>query len=262
MSEGTDFMGAARTAREAYEHASGLGDAPLLARAPREPQRPARIVVIGEFNSGKTSLINAFLGTSVLPTSFITRTACPTVIGYAAKPSLAAEIARRKRMRMVWERIGDPQEPDIRRLHVGVPLQRLKTLRVIDTPGLGLDDDHSDARTLRACRGADTVIWCTPAMQAWKASEERAWLTLPKRLRQRGILAVTFADAIASQDAHRLLARLHAEAGPHFREVVLASELRDWAPAPRQTPMDLGLGLSRSLPTACIAASLATAELQ
>ncbi len=61
-------------------------------------------------------------------------------------------------------------------------------------------------------------------MQAWKASELRAWLALPRAVRQRGVLAVTFMDALRSSgDAGRLLARLHADAGPHFRRIVTFS---------------------------------------
>ena len=88
----------------------------------------------------------------------------------------------------------------------------------------GLYPPDDEARTLRACRSADTVIWCTPAMQAWKASELRTWLALPPAMRQRGVLAVTFMDALPSKaDAGRLLARLAADAGPHFRRIVTFS---------------------------------------
>ena len=76
-------------------------------------------------------------------------------------------------------------------------------------------------------------------MQAWKASEQRAWLTLPKGLRQRGILAVTFTDAIASQtDVDRVLARLHAEAGALFRRIVRSSALAALGLAPHQAQTD------------------------
>jgi hypothetical protein len=201
--------------------AAGLGEPPL--RAGAKPG-PARIVVIGEFNSGKTTLVNALLGAAVLPTSFTTHTAYPTVVGFAAKPSLRAEVAGRRRVAVPWNCIDGTPAPHIRRLHVGMPLDRLKTLRATDTPGFGLGEEDDEARTLRACRGADTVIWCTPAMQAWKASELRTWLSLPRAVRQRGVLAVTFMDALpSSADAGRLLARLHHDAGPHFRKVVTFS---------------------------------------
>jgi hypothetical protein len=210
-----------RADRTAYPLAAGLADPQPR---PGARPRPQRIVVIGEFNSGKTSLVNALLGAPVLPTSFTRHTAYPTVVGFAAKPWLRAEVAGRKRIAVAWNAIDGARAGHICRLHVGMPLDRLKTVRATDTPGFGLGDEDGEARTLRACRGADTVIWCTPAMQAWKASELRTWLALPRTVRQRGVLAVTFMDLLPSKgDAGRLLARLGADAGPHFRRIVTFS---------------------------------------
>jgi GTPase Era involved in 16S rRNA processing len=198
--------------------AAGLVEPPLRTGA---KERARRIVVIGEFNSGKTTLVNALLGTPVLPTSFTRHTAYPTVVGFAAKPRLRAELIGRRRVAVPWSAIDGTPAPHIRRLHVGMPIERLKALRAVDTPGFGLGDEEDEARTLCACRGAATVIWCTPAMQAWKASELRAWLGLSKTLRRRGVLAVTFMDQIRSKsDAARLMARLAADAGPLFRRIV------------------------------------------
>lgn len=189
------------------------------------PLRCHRVVVLGEFNSGKTTLVNALVGAPVLHPSAITHTSHPTVVAFRTKPSLSAETVDRKRTLVTWDDLDAAPRNDVRRLHVGAPLARLQHLAVVDTPGFGLDDWESERASLRACRNADTVIWCTPAMQAWKASEERTWLALPKRVRAGGILAVTFADAIASQaDVERLLQRLTAEAGPYFQKVVLAEQ--------------------------------------
>lgn len=203
-------------------------DAALLHRLARKARAdsgrrgPARIAVIGEFNSGKTALVNALIGTPVLQTSVIAHTPCVTVVAYAGKPSLSAEMPGRKRMPLAWEHIDQPPGDDTRRLHVGFPARTLVGLRVVDTPGLGLGDEAAEARTLRSCYGADLVIWCTPAFQAWKNSEAMLWLGLPARVRAHGVLAVTFADEIPSPDAaRRLMTRLHADAGPHFRDIVL-----------------------------------------
>jgi GTPase Era involved in 16S rRNA processing len=205
--------------------ASAVGVVALHADARSNRPGRTRIVVVGEFNSGKTTLVNALVGAPVLTPSCIAHTTHLTVVGYAAKPSLTAETANRKRTPVAWNRLDDVARDDIRRVHVGAPLERLKQLSVMDTPGLGFADSESDQRSLQPCRNADAVIWCTPAMQAWKASEERAWLALPERVRERGILAVTFGDEIASRaDVDRLMERLRAEAGPYFRKVVMADE--------------------------------------
>jgi hypothetical protein len=200
----------------------GFDEAPAI--LPGAKQVPVRVAVIGEFNSGKTSLVNALLGAPVLPTSFTRHTAYPTVVRYAAKRRLCAEIAQRRRVPIAWDELDGLPLRHIRRLHVGVPLDRLRTLRVVDTPGLALCDEKLEARTRQICRYADTIVWCTPAMQAWKASELQAWLALPKSLRRRGVLAITFMDVLRSPgDAGRLMARLNADAAPFFSRIVTVS---------------------------------------
>lgn len=199
----------------------GCGKTPARA-APR--RRPVRLVVVGEFNSGKTTLVNALLGTGVLPASFITHTAYPTVVRFAARPTLSAEVAGRRRVAFAWEDLDRPPSQEIHRLHVGLPLDRLRTLNAVDTPGLGLGNPVLEERTLRACRTADLIVWCTPAMQAWKASEMQVWLAMPRSVRRRGVLAVTFMDALNTpSDARRLMTRLHNDAGDLFGRIVTTS---------------------------------------
>jgi GTPase Era involved in 16S rRNA processing len=199
---------------------------PALARrlgaaaADRTAARPLRVAVTGEFGAGKTSLINALLGGEILPAGVVVRTRLITVIGFAPRRRATVETAERRRIAIPWTSLSCPP-PAARRLHVGLPLARLARLRLIDAPGLGQGDWEMEQRTLRACSRADIVVWCTPAVQAWKASEQRAWLGLSERVRRSGILAVTFSDAVtAPGDAERLLARLTAEAGPLFDEIV------------------------------------------
>jgi GTPase Era involved in 16S rRNA processing len=183
-----------------------------------------RIVVLGESNSGKTALVNAIAGAQVLTPSPVLHTAHPTVVTHAARPFLAAEMSDRKRIRLAS---ADEAPNDVRRLHVGVREPALQALTVIDTPALGAADEDIDPRIPAACRMTDLAIWCTPAMQAWKASEVRMWKLLPRRVRTRGILAVTFVDLITTTDLDRLMARLHRDAGALFREIVPANACAD-----------------------------------
>jgi GTPase Era involved in 16S rRNA processing len=177
--------------------------------------------VIGEFGAGKTSLINALLGGERLPTGVAVRTPLITVIGFAARARASIETEERKRLPLPFSRLSCSPPRGARRLHVGLPLPCLMGVRLIDTPGLAQGNWAMEEATLRVCSRADVVVWCTPSMQAWKASERRVWLGLSERVQNSGILAVTFADAIATaRDADRLLARLTAEAGPLFREIL------------------------------------------
>ena len=224
MSDKAD-MAAETYARSGASGLASAVDAGAASGARPDRRRRTRIVVVGEFNSGKTTLVNALVGAPVLTPSFFIHTVHPTVVGFAARPALSAETAARRRIPTAWDRLDEHAPNDIRRLHVGLPLEQLRRLSVIDTPGLGFADCESDRRSLLACRNADVVIWCTPALQAWKASEERAWLALSKDVRARGFLAVTFADAVGSPaDLDRLMDRLRTEAGAYFQRVVTAGD--------------------------------------
>ena len=195
----------------------------LQAAVPRIRQArrgvPWRVVVIGEFNAGKTTLINALLGEALLQTSVVANTRLVTVVSFAASARMSLEHCDGTRATIDRAMLCPAQAA--RRLHIAVPHAALKTLCLIDTPGLGVGDVTIERRIRRALSRADVVVWCTPAVQAWKASEQTIWLGLPERIRKKGILAVTFADAIGSSgDATRLIARLNAEAGPYFAAIV------------------------------------------
>jgi hypothetical protein len=189
---------------------------------PRDALQPPCVAVTGEARSGKSSLINALLGSDVLPTGFSDQVRLPVLVSYASKPSLVLEHINRRHVTTDWGAMARTPIDDIRRMRLGLPMDLLKSCRLLETPGFATGCDGLDRRALEACRRANTAMWCTPAVQAWKASERDAWLALPKRLRGRSILAITYKDAIRSERDHaRLSARLRTEAGPYFSKIVM-----------------------------------------
>jgi len=198
---------------------------PLVHTLPATARRPMRVVIAGECNSGKTWLANGLLGAQVLPTSFVTRTELPTVVEFGASSRLVLEKHDGSRVATTWEDAESGASRG-RRLYCRLPSARLKGFRLIDTPGLGDGDEGKLRRTRSLCRTADLVIWCTSALQAWKASEQGFWLSLPPSVRGKGVLVLTFADMLRQdQDARRVLARLQGEAGSHFHSIAVPAQL-------------------------------------
>lgn len=192
------------------------------ARVKRRTRGAARIAVLGEFNSGKTTLVNAMLGADVFPAGFATRTELPTITRFAARPSFSITLGDGRRVPLAVEDLGRPLPAGARQVQSKLPLECLRHTTIVDAPALGVQGEAADRRTVEACRGADLVVWCTPAMQAWKHSEQLLWHALPAGLRKRGVLAVTFADLVTPEsDLDRLLARLRADAGSHFADVII-----------------------------------------
>jgi hypothetical protein len=193
----------------------------LLSRLGARLTRPPRVVLLGEFNAGKSTLANALIGSELLPTSIHANSRVPIHIHYSAETALSCTTADGRRHPLTLD--ADAQLPggSARMLCLGLPVDRLRRFELIDTPGLASGSERFDELVIEACRRSHIAIWCTSGTQAWKATEVAAWGAVPARLRRRALLAVTRLDMLVDeQHRSRLQARLDAET-PEFRGRVL-----------------------------------------
>lgn len=192
----------------------------LLRRLEASLARPVRVAVLGETNSGKTSLVNVLLGDDLLSTDVIANTRLPVLVHHAPQPSLELVDETGRRQAVAATPIADVPIGDRTRLEVGVPLAQLVGVEIVDTPGFGSDDPSlADPQTSWASR-ADVGIWCTIATQAWRATEVSAWQGMA-RAPSSSLLAATRADLLDTADREKVMARLSAEAGGLFRAIVM-----------------------------------------
>jgi hypothetical protein len=191
-----------------------------LGRLEARLERPLRLGIAGEFNSGKSSLANLLLGSENLPTAVVASTRIPTLLYHAAVPEIWAIGPGGQRERLRGSR--DPSQRSVLRLEVGLPSPRLSRMHIIDLPGLAdprFDRGPGDAFFLNM----DLLLWCTVATQAWKESERTAWEQLPARLRSRALLVVTHGDLLREAgDKEKLMRRLRRDAGG-FQDIVVIS---------------------------------------
>lgn len=187
-----------------------------LRRTQQRLDRPLRLAICGESNSGKSSLANLLGRIESLPTAAISNTRIPTLIYFAREPQIwVVHGAPGQRARVRADPKALPRS--IFRLEVGLPSARLRTVEILDCPGL------TDQINL-APHAVDAALWCTVSIQAWKESERVAWGRLPARLRSCGLLVATHADLLADdRDRDKLLARLRRECGSMFRDMILVA---------------------------------------
>ena len=127
---------------------------------------PFTLVVCGEFKRGKSSLINALLGEEVVTTNVTTETVTLNKISYGAHSNeailsggrrlrLKDEDLERDNLEELIKEIGEP----IQQIEIKRPIEILKDVTIIDTPGLG--DSLKDFSDLvdHALRQADAVIY-------------------------------------------------------------------------------------------------------
>lgn len=189
-----------------------------LKRLERHLSRPPRIVVIGEYNSGKTSLANALLGADLLPTGVIANTRVPVTLKYGDVTAVEAVTPDDRLPIDAQSLIDNLRDKELLGIEVIAPNPELKSFEITDTPAF---DDAADCLAQ-----ADIVIWCTVASQAWAETERRVWGAVPRRYRKRAVLVATNADSLTrAGDADKLLRRLHQQAGHLFTDIKLSSIL-------------------------------------
>ena len=177
--------------RTAIQAATAYGREDLAARlegtgrALTDPN--VRVMVVGEFKQGKSSLVNAMLNAPVCPVDDDVATSVPTLVRYAeeARAALirpddaglagqnAVEAIDFQSVPVYASEVGNPgNERGLLAVEIGLPRTILSDgLVVVDTPGVGgLGSPHT-AATIAALPSADVLLFVSDASQELTEAE-------------------------------------------------------------------------------------------
>jgi small GTP-binding protein len=138
------------------------------------------LVVVGEFNAGKSALINALLGQAVLAEGVTPTTSKIHHIAWG-------EELDREPMGTVGERIT-------------APVETLRQLTIVDTPGTNALDRAHEALTNDYVPRADLVLFVTSADRPLSESE-RVFLETIRQWGKKVVIVVNKVDILRSEDA-------------------------------------------------------------
>ncbi len=165
---------------ELRDAARALGDDDALLATEtlaRAAARPPRVAVLGEFNAGKSTLVNALLGAEIAPMSVVPTTAVIHHVRFALDPyarvSLADGGERVVEPRSLAGALSELSASDARvtRVTIGLPFEPLRRAELIDTPGFNAPEAEHAREAERALDEVDVVLWLFDATQLGKASE-------------------------------------------------------------------------------------------
>ena len=202
-----------------------------------------RVAVIGEFKRGKSSLLNALLGTEILPTDILPTTGTVSRIVYGATQEMTIcykDGTKEQRDLSELQHYGTKLEEDaegrlqkIREILVQYPSVFCKDgIELIDTPGLN-DDEHMTETTLGVLKDIDAAIVVISAKMPLSMTERGLIVRLLSCHEIHDIIfVVTFIDAVSNrrrdqdrmilQDQDRMMT-MEPQVKMWFREQTLQS---------------------------------------
>jgi predicted GTPase len=146
-----------------------------------EYDQPLLVAVMGEFSSGKSSFVNAFIGADVAPMGITPTTATINIVKYG-RTRRARVVYRDNTSREIEgtglsQSLSDIDDNEARRVqHVEIlmPIDVLERVNIVDTPGLNSILPEHEAVARSFLQRADAVVWLFTANQAGKTTEKKA----------------------------------------------------------------------------------------
>jgi GTP-binding protein EngB required for normal cell division len=181
-----------------------------------ERGKPIVAAVVGEFNAGKSTFINALLGVDVAPTGILPTTATLHRVAFAPDPfvrvivrSAADRVVPHEGLKGTLSKL-QAEGAHVERVQIYAPIERLRWVEILDTPGFNAPDPEHAKAAKGAFDEADLVVWLLDATGAMKASEaailkEVAALEIPV------LVLLNKVDRLSEADLERVSA--HTKSG-------------------------------------------------
>jgi tetratricopeptide (TPR) repeat protein/GTPase Era involved in 16S rRNA processing len=207
-----------------------------VARAAANLDQPLLVTVMGEFSSGKSSFVNAFIGADVAPTGITPTTATINVVRYGRERGGRIVTSDGTTLELAWDALMTHLRaltPDaargIDRVEILVPLPQLEKINIVDTPGLNSIQPEHEA-TARAFIGrADAVVWVFTAAQGGKASEKNALRSIREE-GKRVLGVLNKADQLSKEETAEVVSFISGELGELVEAIIpfSARKALDW----------------------------------
>lgn len=167
------------------------------------------IAIVGQFSSGKSSLLNLILGRDCLPTGVVPVTFKPTFLRYAKEYFLRVEfedgsdvITNIEELALYTDQRNEVKQA--KSLHIFAPVALLEKITLVDTPGLNANANDT-LTTLSELKNIHGAIWLSLIDNAGKKSEEDAIKANLELLGENSICVLNQKDKLNTEELNNVL---------------------------------------------------------
>ena len=147
-------------------------------RIPKLESERFHLVVLGEFNHGKSTFVNALLGSDILPTGITPTTASINHVVWAQQPTARVVLTTGESKFLdpgqlkEWVTVAGGHASEVAYVELGFPSDLVKnSVVLVDTPGVNDLNEQRAEVTYGYVPRADAVVFLLDAGQALKDSE-------------------------------------------------------------------------------------------
>jgi len=197
----------------------------ILQKQIRRARFPMEVAITGQFSAGKSTFLNALLSKNILPTGITPVTSKVNFISYGEEYKLKITYYSGAQEYAPIEAISDftdqRQEDmkDIKYLTLYAPMDILKEISFVDTPGLNSQSQSDTDTTRSVLRDVGGIIWLTLIDNAGKQSEAKVLEEYMQLFKDKSLCVLNQKDKFSQEQIETTTKYVSDKFGKYFAQV-------------------------------------------
>ena len=186
---------------------------------------PMEVAITGQFSAGKSTFLNALLSRNILPTGITPVTSKVNFINYGEEYKLKITYYSGAQEYAPIEAISDftdqrqEEMKDIKYLTLYAPMDILKEISFVDTPGLNSQSQGDTDTTRRVLRDVGGIIWLTLIDNAGKLSEAEVLEEYMEQFKEKSLCVLNQKDKFTPEQIETTTKYVSEKFGKYFSQV-------------------------------------------
>ena len=216
----------------------------ILNRQIKRAVYPMEVAIVGQFSSGKSTFLNALLSRDILPTGITPVTSKVIYINYGESYKLRITYKSGVHEYRPIEELSLFSDQRVKHLaaikylSVYAPVERLKTISFVDTPGLNSPSQEDTESTKKVFQDVGGIIWLTLMDNAGKRSEKEILERYMPAFKSKSLCLLNQMDKFSLEQRVETTSYIEKKFSSYFSKVIpisakMALDARALKPAVR-----------------------------
>ncbi|MGB7400982.1 MAG: dynamin family protein [Arcobacter sp.] len=197
----------------------------ILDKQLRRARYPMEVAITGQFSSGKSTFLNALLSKNILPTGITPVTSKVNFLNYGEEYKLKITYYSGAQEYAPIEAIADftdqrkSEMSEIKYLTLYAPMDILKDISFVDTPGLNSQSQSDTDTTRKVLRDVGGIIWLTLIDNAGKKSEAEVLEEYMEQFKNKSLCVLNQKDKFTQEQIETTTKYVREKFSKYFAQV-------------------------------------------